>query len=176
PLDGGIIASFKAQYKRRFIRFAPDQDNLGVTNMYKINQRQAMDMAADAWRAVTPQTVQNCWNHVGLIPDFTPYGARYMAPVPQVLYPPVPYQDHHRMHVPAMQVWNWQQAQHEIAQPQAYYPAVFNQLDMSLETEAIWTEQEIVDQIIAERQEIFEGNGEEEWDLEDFGHHHNPHL
>ncbi|CEL54722.1 hypothetical protein RSOLAG1IB_07256 [Rhizoctonia solani AG-1 IB] len=69
PMNGGIIASFKAQYKRRFARLALDRNNLGIANMYKIDQLQAMHMAADAWRAVVPQTIANCWRHVGLVPN-----------------------------------------------------------------------------------------------------------
>ncbi|CAE6452684.1 unnamed protein product [Rhizoctonia solani] len=57
PMDGGIIASFIAQYKRHFVRLALNRDNEGIVNMYKIDQRQAMEMAASAWAAVTPQTI-----------------------------------------------------------------------------------------------------------------------
>lgn len=211
-MDGGIIASFKAQYKRRFVRLALDRDNQGIENMYKIDQLQAMHMARAAWAAVTPQTIMNCWKHVGLVPNYNiphplpvpnmfvptyPTHQHYMhplVPVPPVPAPaialphmpaPVPpivpntfipaypaYQDY--AHPPPRPVW------HE-ARPQLPYihPEVqqaLDQLDQFFATEGTWTDQEIVEQIIRERQEGFSGEEEEEYDLDDYYYHQNPHI
>jgi hypothetical protein len=68
PLDGGMISSFKTQCKRRFVRFALEWDNQGLENIYKIDQLQAMTLAAAAWDVVAPETIFNCWKHVGLVP------------------------------------------------------------------------------------------------------------
>jgi hypothetical protein len=57
PLDAGIIASFKAQYKRRYIRLALEQDSEGAADIYKIDQLQAMRLAEAAWVSVV---VSNC--------------------------------------------------------------------------------------------------------------------
>ncbi|QRV81560.1 DDE superfamily endonuclease [Ceratobasidium sp. AG-Ba] len=81
PMDGGIIASWKAQYRLRFIRYALDWNSRGATaeDMYKISQLDAMQMAHAAWEVVTPQTIHNCRRHVGLVPST---GAYYSPPVP----------------------------------------------------------------------------------------------
>jgi hypothetical protein len=65
-MDAGIIASFKAQYKRLFTRYALNRDDQGIPDIYKIEQLDAMRLADAAWGAVTPQTISNCWKHTGI--------------------------------------------------------------------------------------------------------------
>lgn len=72
PMDAGIIAAFKAHYKRLFTRYALERDDKGITNIYKIEQLDAMRLADAAWCAVTPQTIYNCWRHTGICPQSTP--------------------------------------------------------------------------------------------------------
>jgi hypothetical protein len=112
-------------------------------------------------RMVTPQTIQNCWRYVGIIPEFTPYGSFYVVSGPKA-HPHPPYQDNFHAYAPAVPVYDWHQGLHQLVQPHAhddhaYYLPALDQLDMNLETEGIWTDQEIVDQINAERQEGFTG-------------------
>jgi hypothetical protein len=87
PMDAGIIGAFKSQYRRRFMRMAIRRDDEGVANLYKINQLEAMQIASEAWDAVTPTTIYNCWRHSGIVPDTATY-----LPAP----PPV-FDDFHAM-------------------------------------------------------------------------------
>ncbi|KAG8722888.1 hypothetical protein FRC08_004518 [Ceratobasidium sp. 394] len=147
-MDAGIIASFKAQYKRRFVRFALDRDDQGVANMYNINQLQAMTLANDAWQAVTPQTIYNCWRHVGLVPPT--YSHQPPLPAPDLFVP-----THQGLDLEAQQA--------------------LDQLSLNFPTEAEWTDQEIVDQLLAERLDGL-GGEEEEYDMVDFVYHHYQHT
>jgi hypothetical protein len=63
PLDAGIIRCFKAHYRRAFCERAIELDEAGEDNIYKINLLEGMLMAKAAWDAVTPETIENCWNH-----------------------------------------------------------------------------------------------------------------
>ncbi|EUC67702.1 DDE superfamily endonuclease, partial [Rhizoctonia solani AG-3 Rhs1AP] len=186
--DGGIIASFKAQYKRRFVRLALERNNQGIEDMYKIDQLQAMYLAKAAWEAVTPQTIANCWRHVGLVPQFHdpppvppapntslpavypvyPVHHPYVHPLPpppvppEAIAPALPYPTH------------YDYEQYPPLNPEA--EQVFDQLNLELATEGVWTDQEIVTQIFQERQDGFTAEEEEEYDLEDFYNYHNPHI
>lgn len=66
PLDAGIIRCFKAYYRRQFCLRAIDLDEAGNSNIWKITLREAMVMATQAWSAITPTTIQHCWNHTGI--------------------------------------------------------------------------------------------------------------
>lgn len=63
PLDAGIIRKFKAHYRREFCLRALRLDDEGERDIFKIDIRDAMTMAKEAWKAVTPETVRNCWKH-----------------------------------------------------------------------------------------------------------------
>ncbi|CCO32120.1 Tigger transposable element-derived protein 6 [Rhizoctonia solani AG-1 IB] len=67
PMDAGIIQCFKSHYRNRFTRLALDRDDSGFENIYGINQLDAMSIASNAWAAVSPSTISNCWRHTGLI-------------------------------------------------------------------------------------------------------------
>ncbi|KIJ12770.1 hypothetical protein PAXINDRAFT_35336, partial [Paxillus involutus ATCC 200175] len=69
PLDAGVIRCFKALYRRSFCDRAIDLDEAGQRDIYKINLREAMLMAKEAWDVVDPQTIQHCWNHAGIQAD-----------------------------------------------------------------------------------------------------------
>ncbi|CUA76151.1 Tigger transposable element-derived protein 6 [Homo sapiens] [Rhizoctonia solani] len=68
PMDAGIIAAFKSRYRRRFARLAIRRDDAGIANIYKINQLEAMELAAAAWDSISPATISNCWRHTGIVP------------------------------------------------------------------------------------------------------------
>ena len=63
PNDQGIIRCFKAHYHAKFIHHAIDHYEAGVTpsDIYAINQLEAMRMAQAAWKEVNTTSVQNCW-------------------------------------------------------------------------------------------------------------------
>ncbi|CCO27126.1 Tigger transposable element-derived protein 6 OS=Homo sapiens GN=TIGD6 PE=2 SV=2 [Rhizoctonia solani AG-1 IB] len=85
PMDAGVIAAFKSQYRRRFARLAIRRDDAGIANIYKINQLEAMKIAADAWESISPETISNCWKHTGIVPrdsDSLPLNTSVNNPTP----------------------------------------------------------------------------------------------
>ena len=72
PLDGGIIRAFKAHFKKKQYRKAYQyvgmlqnghQDVVGpVDKVFEVDQLQAMKWAREAWKAVSEETIKNCWN------------------------------------------------------------------------------------------------------------------
>ncbi|KIK77589.1 hypothetical protein PAXRUDRAFT_166388, partial [Paxillus rubicundulus Ve08.2h10] len=63
PGDTGIIWCFKALYQCNFSRRAIDLNKAGDREIYKIDLLEAMVMAKEAWCSITPETIQDCWNH-----------------------------------------------------------------------------------------------------------------
>jgi hypothetical protein len=66
PLDAGIIRCVKAHYRKSFCICAVDMDEAGEHDIYKINLLEIMLMVWQAWDAVTPETIANCWRHTGI--------------------------------------------------------------------------------------------------------------
>ena len=65
-MDAGIIASFKAQYRKLLIQY--QIDCITANKVFAINVYQAVIMVEHAWRiGVTTSTIQNCWKHIGII-------------------------------------------------------------------------------------------------------------
>ena len=67
PLDGGIIASFKAHYRKKLVRHffrCIEDDRPVVTDM-----RRAIQMIRGAWDIVTSTCISNVWRHVNILPD-----------------------------------------------------------------------------------------------------------
>lgn len=83
PNDQGIIRCFKAYYRARFVERAIERYDSGITpsNIYDINQLEAMRLAEAAWQEVDTTTIRNCWRKAGILPDVTP---------PEVSQPLVP--------------------------------------------------------------------------------------
>ena len=73
PLDAGIIRCFKAHYCNSFCQCALLLDEAGEWDVYKITLHEGMMLAEDAWRAVSTETIQNCWNHTKI----QPYGPSF---------------------------------------------------------------------------------------------------
>ncbi|KIK21674.1 hypothetical protein PISMIDRAFT_12163 [Pisolithus microcarpus 441] len=71
PNDQGIIHCFKAKYHANFIHCAVDLYKSGVTpsQIYDINQLDAMRLANLAWNDVDTTTIQNCWHKANILPD-----------------------------------------------------------------------------------------------------------
>lgn len=71
PLDGGIIRAFKAHFKRRQMdrayryigmTFIGHQDKVGaVKDIFDVDQLQAMKWTKNAWKSVSQETIQHCW-------------------------------------------------------------------------------------------------------------------
>ncbi|KAF0697546.1 Aste57867_11773 [Aphanomyces stellatus] len=71
PQDAGIIASFKANVKKRQLKNALDQIDSVMSGrqdkLYEVPLLVAMEWARDAWRSVAPSTVSNCWRRTGIL-------------------------------------------------------------------------------------------------------------
>jgi hypothetical protein len=68
PLDAGIIAAFKAHYRKLFLFHLIDQYD-GKIPESKMSLKDAIYFVVDAWDAVTDTTVQNCWRHTKILGD-----------------------------------------------------------------------------------------------------------
>jgi hypothetical protein len=60
PLDQGIIASFKARYRRSWTRFMLDQHELGFDPLQSMNGLKAIQFSVRAWDEVSISTISNC--------------------------------------------------------------------------------------------------------------------
>ena len=71
PNDQGIIRCFKANYRAKYIQRAIDlyETNITPSQIYDINQLQAMRLAEDAWNEVDTMTIRNCWHKANILPD-----------------------------------------------------------------------------------------------------------
>ena len=71
PLDQGIIKCFKAHYRTRYIQRAIDRYDTGITpsEIYNIDQLEAMQLADIAWHEVNASTIQHCWRKAGILPE-----------------------------------------------------------------------------------------------------------
>jgi len=64
PCDAGIIRTFKAFYKKRYVRSVATGYDLLLENPDKINVLQAIQMIRSAWHTdVKPETIRNCFHH-----------------------------------------------------------------------------------------------------------------
>jgi len=66
PLDAGIIASFKAAYRRRYAQFMVEHFNIHGNAPSKLDILQAIYLIADSWESVTQDTIVHCWRKVGI--------------------------------------------------------------------------------------------------------------
>lgn len=69
PLDGGIIRTLKAHYRRRQALRTLQQFNTGLwPEQGKLDVLDAINILVPAWEAdVTANTIANCWKHCGLV-------------------------------------------------------------------------------------------------------------
>ena len=72
PTDQGIIQCFKAHYHSQYIERAISRYDSGITasEIYDINQLEAMRLANTAWHQVDATMIQNCWRKSGILPEF----------------------------------------------------------------------------------------------------------
>ena len=91
PMDQGIIKSFKAHYQARYIQHSIDKYEAGVTpsNIYDIDQLDAMWLASSAWQEVDTTTIQHCWDKAGILPDMqhTTSLTQPTLPISSLLHP-----------------------------------------------------------------------------------------
>ena len=73
PCDTGIIQSFKAQYRQKFIQNHVDayDDVLDDNTLLKpFTIKDAIYMVTDAWNCVKTSTIVNCWKKTGILPAY----------------------------------------------------------------------------------------------------------
>jgi hypothetical protein len=63
PLNQGIIASFKARYRRRWLRFMLEEHELNRNALDTINVLKAIQFSIRAWDEVSSTTISSCWGH-----------------------------------------------------------------------------------------------------------------
>jgi len=72
PCDAGIIANYKAQYRKLFIQqrinFLDTTFENDTDNVLEYNIKHAIYNIAEAWMNVTPNTIVNCWRKTGVLP------------------------------------------------------------------------------------------------------------
>ena len=67
PLDQGIIRTFKAHYRKRWLCYMLDQFNQELNPLRTMNVLKAVRWSIQSWQAVTTESVTNCWKRSGLI-------------------------------------------------------------------------------------------------------------
>ena len=70
PLDAGIIWCFKAHYCSSFCQHALLLDEAGEHDIFKITLKEAMMLADEAWKAVSAETIEHCWDHTQIQPVY----------------------------------------------------------------------------------------------------------
>ena len=73
PMDQGIIRCFKSHYRAAFIQRSVDNYELGITpsEIYNIDQLEAMHLAQKAWQEVDTTTIRHCWGKANILPEMT---------------------------------------------------------------------------------------------------------
>jgi hypothetical protein len=89
PMDQGIIRCFKAHYHSKYIQCTINCYDAGTTpsEVYNINQLQAMRLADLAWREVDATTIRHCWHKAGILPTmYYPGPAQPAVPISSLLH------------------------------------------------------------------------------------------
>src|SRR5260221_1137828 len=91
PLDQGIIRCFKAHYRAKYIECAINRYDVGTTasDIYDINQLQAMRLADLAWCEVDTTTIRHCWDKASILPNTDSSApTQPMVPIASLLHTP----------------------------------------------------------------------------------------
>lgn len=146
PNDAGIIQSFKAHYKRAYVRETIERDKRGEDKIYKISPLEAMELTYAAWDQVTPITIANCWRHTkicGPEPEHLPTAHSIPTISSSV-----------QESVMALQnSLDLLQAQASAPLTEPMRADEFVRLDSGVLTEQEWTDEEIVQQVRAEEEQ-----------------------
>ena len=67
PLEQGIIQSWKAHYRKRWLTYMCNEYDAGKNPMKSMNVLQAIRWGIAAWEDVTPTTIRNCWIRTGVL-------------------------------------------------------------------------------------------------------------
>lgn len=69
PMDAGIIASMKVKYRRYQMDRALGLSEEHIRDIYKLDILTAMKAFKGIWNELDSTTIQNCWNHTGILPQ-----------------------------------------------------------------------------------------------------------
>jgi hypothetical protein len=67
PMDQGVIACIKNHIMDAKTEAVMQRFLAGDEDAHKIEMVEAIQWCKDAWDKVTPETIQNCWKHSGLV-------------------------------------------------------------------------------------------------------------
>jgi hypothetical protein len=67
PLDQGIIRTFKAYYRRKWVEYLLDEYDLQHNPLKTINILKVIRWSISAWNLVKVTTIQNCWTRSKLL-------------------------------------------------------------------------------------------------------------
>jgi len=69
PLDQGIIACFKATYRRMYVQALALHRTLTGADRSKLTHLECIGIIASAWQAIPPRTILRCWQASGICQD-----------------------------------------------------------------------------------------------------------
>ena len=97
PIDQGIISCFKGHYHAGFIQHLVNcyDTNITPSEIYKIDQLQAMYLANITWQEVDTTMIRNCWHKAGIMPtiDSPTAPTQPAIPISSLLHTPSNNQD-----------------------------------------------------------------------------------
>jgi len=96
PMDQGIIRCFKAHYRKKYFQLAVGRYEASITpsEIYDINQLEAMRLADIAWHEVDTTAIRNCWQKARILPNMDPSApAQPTIPISSLLHTPSHNQD-----------------------------------------------------------------------------------
>lgn len=67
PMGAGIIGAVKKRYRRNQLLRALDMADCEASDMYKVDQLQAMRWITTAWQEISVDTVKHCWGRTGIL-------------------------------------------------------------------------------------------------------------
>jgi len=73
-MDQGIIRCFKAHYRKKYFQLAVGRYEASITpsEIYDINQLEAMQLADITWHEVDTTAIRNCWQKARILPNMDP--------------------------------------------------------------------------------------------------------
>lgn len=162
PLDAGIIRAFKAHYRRLYILRALLRDEAGLDDIYSIDQLEAMRLVEQAWGFVSEATIVNCWKHTGITQTDHHSNSTQPSEVPASTTPNEPDASEQELATAIERL----SVSGVVASRNV--PTVEDLLDIEEEqvTEALWTDEDIVQQACLEQQ-VEDGRDIEEADSKD---------
>lgn len=71
PMDAGIIRNFKLKYRKSLLSHYVGQID-AVGKFQPISMKEALYLVKDSWDVVSQDTIRNCFQHTGILPQSSP--------------------------------------------------------------------------------------------------------